>query len=166
MSSEYSQEYARISFDRVVPEEELRTMLADLSIKLLDRQLSKSDHFSQLEDITDEIENDVITRAEASEQITDISQNYLREIDYANDCTSLLVLSEYQSESYDTDIAIEIAKHLFAKSSKSHFIWRTASFDNYGAYSHQWIGFWEDHKVEMIDADEYFTKQFAIPAAA
>ena len=166
MSSEYSQEYACISFDRIVPEEELCSMLAELAINLLDRQLSKADRFDQLEDITYELENGEITREEALEQIPDASQSYLREIDYTKDCTSINVLSEYQSESYDTDMAVEIAKHLFAKSNKSHFIWRRASFDNYGAYSHQWIGFLEDHKVEMIDADKYFAKQFSVLAAA
>lgn len=166
MSLNISQEYACISFDRIVPEEELRSMLAELAINLLDRQLSKADRFDQLEDITYELENGEITREEALEQITDASQNFLQKIDHIQDCTSINVLAEYDSECHDTEMGKEIAKHLFAKSNESHFIWRRLAFDRYGAYSHQWIGFWEDHKVEMIDADEYFAKQFSVLAAA
>ena len=96
MSWNFSQEYACISFDRIVPEEELRSMLAELAINLLDRQLSKADCFDLLEDIVYEIENGEITREEALEQITDISQKFLQEIDHGRNCTSINVLSEYQ----------------------------------------------------------------------
>ena len=166
MSWNFEQEYACISIDRIVPEEELCSMLAELSINLLDRQLSKADLFDQLEDITYDLENGEITREKALEQITDVSQNFLQKIEHIQECTSITVLSGYDSEFYDTEMGKEIAKHLFAKSNESHFIWRCAAFDNGGAYSHQWIGFWEDHKIELIDADDYFAKQFSILASA
>ena len=162
MSFNFSQEYTSIAFDRVVPEGQLRSMLAELAITLLDRQLSKSVCLDQLEDIVFYIENGEITKDQALEQITEISRNFIREIDHGNGSTSLMVLAEYDSEYYDMDMAKEIAKFLFAKSKQSHFIWRLASFDKYGAYSHQWIGFWEDGKIEMVYADEYFASQFAL----
>ena len=166
MSCYFEQEYACISFDRIVPEEELRSMLAELSINLLDRQLSKADLFYQLEEITYDLENGEITREKALEQITDVSQKFLQKIEHIQDCTSITVLAEYDSEFYDTEVGKEIAKHLFAKSNESHFIWRRAAFDTSGAYSHQWIGFWEDHKIELIDADDYFAKQFSVSVSA
>ena len=166
MSWNFDQEYACISFDRIVPEEELRSMLAELSINLLDRQLSNADCFYKLEDITYELENGEITREKALEQIADVSQKFLQKIEHIQDCTSITVLSEYDSEYDDTEMGKEIAKHLFAKSNESHFIWRRAAFDNGGAYSHQWIGFWEDHKIELIYADDYFAKQFSVSASA
>jgi hypothetical protein len=166
MSWNHSEEYTCISFDRVVPEKELRLILAELSVNLLDRHLSKADCLDQLEDIAYEIENGKITREQALEQAAEISYNFLRNIDHTAGCTSVTVLAEYDSEYYDADMAQEIAKHLFAKTNESHFIWHTAAFDRYGSYSHQWIGFWQDGKIELVHTDEYFTKQFAIPAAA
>ena len=166
MSWNYSQEYACISFDRAVPEAELRSMLAELAITLLDRQQGKVNCLDQLEDIANEVETGEISREEALEQITDISQNFLQNIDHSDDCTSLLVLSEYQSEYYDTDMAKEIAKHLFAKTNQSHFIWRSAAFDNGGAYSHQWVGFRAEQQVVLVHTDEYFARQFPVPVSA
>ena len=166
MPWDFSQEYACISFDRVVPEEELRSMLAELAINLLDRQKHNTDRLDQLEDTTDEIESGEITREQGLEQIIEIFQNFLREIDHGQDCTNLIVLAEYNSEYYDTDMAREIAKHLFAKTNRSHFVWRRAAFDKHGAYSHQWIGFWANTQIELVDTDEYFAKQFAVQAAS
>jgi hypothetical protein len=164
MSWDYSQEYACISFDRVVQEEELRSMLAELSIKLLNLHLRDPYSLYHLEDTACELENQEITREQALEQITEISQNFLREIDHEADSTSLIVIADEESEYSDTDMAKEIAKHLFSKTKESHFIWRRAAFDKYGAYSHQWIGFWQDGQIELIHTDDYFASQFAAAA--
>ena len=162
MSFNFSQEYTWLSFDRVVPEGQLHSMLADLAIILLDRQLSKSVCLDQLEDIVYDIENGEITKDQALEQITEISRNFLRDIDFGQYSTSFTVLTEYDSEYDDVEMAKEIAKFLFAKTRQSHFVWRSAAFDKHGAYSHQWIGFRKDGKIEMVCADEYFASQFAL----
>jgi len=164
MSWDYSQEYACISFDRAVPEEELRSMLAELAINLLNLHLRDPYSLYNLEDTASELENQEITREQALEQITEISQNYLREINHTEDRTSLLVLADYESEYHDSDMAAEIAKHLFSKTRQSHFIWRRAAFDKYGAYSHQCIGFWKEGQIELINTEEYFESQFASAA--
>ena len=165
MSWNFSQEYACISFDRIVPEEELRSMLAELAINLLDRQLSKADCFDQLEDIVYEIENCEITREEALEQIADISQKFLQDIDHGQNCTSINVVAEYDSECHDTEMGKEIAKHLFVKTNKSHFIWHRAAFDKCGAYSHQWIGFRTEQEIKLVYADEFCAKIFPLLGA-
>jgi hypothetical protein len=166
MSWDYSQEYACLSFDHAVPEEELRSMLAELSASILQQHISTGEGIWCAEEIAYCLREGELDLQGATEQLTDIAFLYLDQINHTDEGTELVVRSEYDSEYSDDDMAQEIAKHLFAKTKQSHFIWRSAAFDNHGAYSHQWIGFWENQKIELVHTDDYFEKQFAVLASA
>ena len=141
-------------------------MLAELAPSLLDLQLRDPHSLYDLEDTVYELENQEITREQALEQISKISEQFLRKIDHTEDRTSLLVLADYNSEYSDTEMAKEIAKYLFSKTNQSHFTWRMAASDKYGSYSHQWIGFREGEQVRLVSSDEYCEKQFSVLASA
>ena len=166
MSWDYSQEYACLSFDRVVPEEELRSMLAELAAGILQQHINTGEGIEGAEDIAYDLREGALELQAATNQLTDEAFMYLDQINHTDQGTELIVRSEYDSEYADEEMAQEIAKHLFAKTNESHFIWCRAAFDNRGAYSHQWIGFWENGKIELIHTYEYFQKQFANPTAA
>jgi len=93
-------------------------------------------------------------------QIEDKLWPYLDQIETSEGKTSLIVRSEYDSDYDDTEVADEIAKHLFSKTGNTHFIMRSAAFDNCGGYSHQWIGYLKEGEVVLKHTDKYFREMF------
>jgi hypothetical protein len=166
MSWNYSQEYACISFDRVVPEVEIRSMLSELAPGILQEYVDTGECFGHAEETAYDYREGNLDLQGATDQLVDIAFLYLDQINQTDEGTELLVRSEYDTEYYDDDLAQEIAKHLFAKSNHSHFIWRRAAFDNCGAYSHQWIGFRAEQQIVLVHTDEYFAKQISVPVSA
>jgi len=160
MSFDLSYCYACIDFSRELSEKEIRSMLAELAPILLQKHQAKTNDFWSLEEIALDLENGSINNVEALTKIEDLLWLYLDEIETVEGETSLLVRSEYDSDYGETEVADEIAKHLFSKTGNTHFIMRSAAFDNCGGYSHQWIGYLKEGEVVLKHTDKYFREMF------
>jgi len=162
MSWIFVQEHACISFDRVVSEEDLSGMLAELATGIIQNNVDTGECPDHLEDIFYDFKEGNIDTKSASGQIVDAAFMYLDQINHSEKGTDLLVRTNNDEEYYDSTFAQEIAKHLFSKTSMPCFNWRSTTFDKSGGSSDLWIGFWENDQIELIHTDNYFAKQFAV----
>jgi len=160
MSLNSSYQYACLEFKQESSEKEIRSMLAELAPVLLRKHQTSPNDFWSLEEIALDLEDGSISNAQAYTQITNKLWLYLDQIKIIEGKTNLVVRSEYDSDYDDTEIANEIAKHLFLKAGDTHFIMRSAAFDNCGGYSHQWIGYFKGGEVVLNHTDEYFREMF------
>ena len=160
MSWNISYKYACIEFKQELPEKEIRSMLAELAPILLQKHQADPDVFWSLEDIALDIEDASISEEQALAKIEGVLWSYLNHIETAEGKTSLIVRSEDDSDYEDTEIADEITKLLFSKTGNTHFIMRSAAFDNHGGYSHQWIGYQKEGEIVLKHTDEYFEEMF------
>jgi len=160
MSWNISYQYACLQFKQELSEKEIRSMLAELAPILLQKHQASPNDFWSLEEIALDLEDGSTSEAQALTQIEDKLWPYLDQIETSKGKTSLIVRSEYDSDYGDTEVADEIAKHLFSKTGNTHFIMRSAAFDNGGGYAHQWIGYLMEGEVVLKHTDEYFNEMF------
>jgi hypothetical protein len=160
MSWNISYRYAFLEFKQELPEKEIRSMLAELAPILLQKHQADPNNFWSFEEIALDIEDASISEEQALTKIEGALWSYLNHIETVEGKTSLIVRSEYDSDYADTDIADEIAKHLFSKTGNTHFITCSAAFDNCGGYSHQWIGYFKEGEIVLKHTHEYFEEMF------
>jgi len=160
MSWNMPYQYVCLDFKQELADKEIRSMLAELAPILLQKHQANPNDFWSLEEIALDLEDGSTSEAQAIANIESALWSYLDHIETAEGKTSLVVRSEYDSDYDDTDIADEIAKYLFSKTGNTHFIMRSAAFDNSGGYSHQWIGYLKEGKVVLKHTDEYFSEMF------
>jgi hypothetical protein len=165
MSWNLSYQYSCLEFKQELSEKEIRSMLAELAPILLQKHQANPNDFWSLEEIALDLEDGSTSEAQALTQIEDKLWPYLVQIEMIEGKTTLIVRSEYDSDYADTEIADEIAKHLFSKTGSTHFIMRSAAFDNCGGYSHQWIGYLKEGEIVLKHTDEYFREMFEIQPA-
>ena len=165
MSWNFSYQYACLEFKQELSEKEIRAMLAELAPILLRKHQVNPNDFWSLEEIALDLEDSSISIAQALAQIENKLWSYLVQIEMTEGKANLIVRSEYDSDYDDTEIAEEIAKHLFSKTGNTHFIMRSAAFDNGGGYSHQWIGYFKEGEIVLKHTDEYFRAMFDIQPA-
>ena len=75
---------------------------------------------------------------------------------------SLIVEAQYEGDADNFDLCKEISKFLFSKTSNFYFLMRSAATDQAGSYSHQWVGFWRDDEVVVLNTAAYFDQLFAV----
>ena len=92
--------------------------------------------------------------------ITQELWKYIEGLDFGNGNATLMVCCEYDSEHDDSELSESLTKFLFSKSGMTHFLMRSAAFDNCGEYSHQWVGHWSNGEVVVEHTDEYFARIF------
>jgi hypothetical protein len=165
MSWNFSYQYACLEFKQELSEKEIRSMLAEIAPILLQKHQVNPNDFWSLEEIALDLEDGSISNAQALTQIENKLRLYLDQIEMIGGKTNLIVRSEYDSDYDDTEIAGEIAKHLFSKTGDTHFIMRSAAFDNSGGYSHQWIGYFKEGEIVLKHTDEYLREMFDIQPA-
>ncbi len=85
---------------------------------------------------------------------------HVKDLEFSEGRASLVVSAEAADDAYDTDLNQALIKFLFSKSGASHFLMRSAAFDKWGGYSHQWIGYWRDGEVVLEHTDDYFERIF------
>jgi hypothetical protein len=163
MSWSTSYQYACIEFSQEFSKKEIRLMAAELAPIILQKYQASPNHFWGIEEIALELEVGSISKDDALNTIEESLWPYIDQIETANGKTTLVVRSDDEESDYgDSEIAHEVAKHLFSKTGNTHFIIRSAAFDNCGGYSHQWIGYLKDGEVVLKHTDEYFQQMFEI----
>jgi hypothetical protein len=160
MSWNLSYQYACLEFKQELSETEIRSMLAELAPIILQKHKANPNDFWSLEEIALDLEDGSISDMQALTKIENALWLYLDKIEMAEGKTTLIVRSEYDSDYDDTEVADEIAKHLFLKTGNTHFIMRSAAFDKCGGYSHQWIGYFKEGEVALKHTDDYFQQMF------
>ena len=165
MSYYHSEEYAHIEFDRPVPEEELRSMLAELAAGVIQQYELTGTFPDHAEDALQSFANGEHNQQAAIQEIADAAQQYIDCLEYDGDRTKIKIYAEYQSEHcWDSEFAEEVAKHLFSKTSMSHFTWHFSSFSEYGGEGSESIGFRQGNQVVLLGIEEYLQRQLALSA--
>ena len=160
MSWNIDYRYAFLEFKQELPEKEIRSMLTELAPIILQKHQAAPRDFWSIEEIALELADESISEKQALATIDKILWRYIDQIEATDGKTSLIVRCEYDSEYDDEEVAQEIAKHLFLETGNTHFIMRSAAFDNCGGYSHQWIGYLKDGEVVLKHTDDYFQQMF------
>jgi hypothetical protein len=164
MSYSVYHQYSCIQFEQEITKKEIRLMLAELAHDVLHEietmPQTPSSIFWSFEEIACDLEDESKSKEEALKSIEDTLWLYLDQIKVESGKTSLVVRSADDREYHDSEIAIAVSKHLFAKTGNSHFILRSAAFDFCHGYSHQWIGYFKNGEVVLQDTDKYFQRMF------
>ncbi len=156
-----SYHYACIQFEQEFSDSEIRFMLKEFAPIILQKHQACPHDFLSVEEIALDLEDGSINNEQALQQIEDMLWRYVDKIEATDGKTNLIVRSECDSDYDDSEVADEIAKHLFSKTGNTHFIMRSAAFDKCGGYSHQWIGYLKDGKITLKHTDEFFQQMFA-----
>jgi hypothetical protein len=166
MSWSTSYQYACIEFQQEFSVKEIRLMLAELPPIILEKHQASPHHFWGIEEIALDLEGGSISKDHALNTIEESLWLYVDQVETAHGKTTLIVRSDDDESDYgDSEIAHEVAKHLFSKTGNTHFIMRSAAFDKCGGYSHQWIGYLKKGEVVLKHTDEYFQQMFEIQPA-
>ena len=160
-----AQDHTCISFDRVVPEAEFRSMRSELAPGILQEYVDTGECFGHAEESVYDYREGNLDLQGATDQLVDIAFLYLDQINQTDEGTKLLVRSDNDEEYWDSSFAQEVAMHLFAKTSMPSFLWNTTVFDCSGVSTDQWIGFRTEQQIVLVHTDEYFARQFPIPVS-
>jgi len=165
MSYCHTEECANIEFDRPVPEEELRSMLAELAAGVMKQYQLTGTFPDHAEDALQSFANGEYNQQAAIQEIADTAQQYINCLEYDGDKTKIKIYAEYQSEHcWDSEFAEDVAKHLFSKTTMPYFTWHFSSFSEYGGEGSESIGFRQGNQVVLLSIEEYLQRQLTLSA--
>jgi hypothetical protein len=159
--------YAVLKLHDVKSPEELHLLLLDLASSILHEYRETENYPDCFDDLIWDIEQGEFSGDdEIIKAIADIASLFLDNIQHEESGTTLLVVSEYDSEYDDTDFLEKLVSYLLTKSHAPYFLIRQTAFDRAGGYSHNWIGRRKDGAVVVEYLPDCLDALLQEPAAA
>ena len=147
-------QYACLEMPNISSKEQLVELLEVYAKQILEMTEVEDDSpFYELQDV-------VFGQKKEEAIVSTVAQllNYIK-IEYiASQGATLLVEAHYEGDADNYDLCDEISKFLFSKTSNPYFLMRSAAADRCGAYSHQWIGYWNEGEVVLEQQESYFDR--------